>query len=108
MTSQLLLFGILVGWSAIVLLLSKRYESDIFVIISYIGFYIALLLGAWSDMVLVGDPVNTVAIMVILHSIFIYLIGSKNIPISELFYKIFPFVSLLGSFILILNIGNAD
>lgn len=108
LTSQLLLFGLLVGWSAIVLLLSKRYESDIFVIISYIGFYIALLLGAWSDMVLVGDPVNTVAIMVILHSIFIYLIGSKNIPISELFYKIFPFVSLLGSFILILNIGNAD
>lgn len=108
LTSQLLLFGLLVGWSAIVLLLSKRYESDIFVIISYIGFYIALLLGAWSDMVLVGDPVNTVAIMLILHSIFIYLIGSKNIPISEVFYKIFPFVSLFGSFILILNIGNAD
>ena len=108
LTSQLLLFGLLVGWSAIVLLLSKRYESDIFVIISYIGFYIALLLGAWSDMVLIGEPVNTIGLMLILHSIFIYLIGSKNIPISETFYKIFPFVSLLGSFILILNIGDAD
>lgn len=108
LTSQLLLFGLLVGWSAIVLLLSKRYESDIFVIISYIGFYIALLLGAWSDMVLIGDPVNTIGLMLLLHSIFIYLIGSKNIPISEIFYKIFPFISLLGSFILIVNIGNAD
>ena len=108
LTSQLLLFGLLVGWSGIVLGLSKRYESNIFVIISYIGFYIALLLGAWSDMVLIGEPVNTIGLMLILHSVFVLFIGSRKIPVSELLYKIFPFVSLFGSFVLILNIGNAD
>lgn len=101
LTSQLLLFALLISWSAIVLILSKRYKSDIFVIISYIGYLMALLLGALSGMVLVGDSICTVSIMIILHSIFIFLIGSKRIPISERFYKIYPFLSLLGSLLLL-------
>lgn len=100
-TNEFLLFGLLVGWSIIGLILSRRYRSDLFVIISYIGFYIALLLGAFSGMYLFGEEVCTSAVMVILHSVFIYLVSSNKLNISKKLYTAFPFISLLGSFILI-------
>ena len=101
-TNEFLLFGLLVCWSVVGLLLSKRYKSDLFVIISYIGFYIALLLGAFSGIDLFGEEICTVALMVILHSVFTYFVGSRKIPTSNKLYSAFPFLSLLGSFILVL------
>ncbi len=105
-TNEFLLFGLLVGWSVVGLLLSKRYESDLFVIISYIGFYIALLLGAFSGIELFGYEICTVALMIILHALFTYFIGSRKIPTTKKLYTVFPFISLFGSFILIVNVFN--
>ena len=103
-TNEFLLFGLLVGWSIVGLLLSKRYESDLFVIISYIGFYIALILGAFSGIELFYEEICTTALMIILHSLFTYFIGSRKIPTTKKLYTAFPFISLLGSFILIVHV----
>lgn len=47
--NQIVLFLLLMIWSGVGWLLSTKYNSNIFFIISSIGFYIALILGLFSD-----------------------------------------------------------
>ena len=102
-TNQLVLSGLLLGWSVINLLLSKKFRLDIVVIISYIGLFIGLLLGAFGGLLIIVEPICTVGVVLILHSIFVFLVGIAKIKTSDKLYSVFPFIFIFGNLFLIFS-----
>ncbi len=93
--SDLLLFGLLIAWSAVVLLLSQKFKADLFVLISYIGFVVSLGIGANSkELSFFGSTIAQSAIMVLLHTAFYLLIGSGIMKVGEKLYKYFPIMHM--------------
>ena len=94
---ELPLFILMIVWSSIVALLSQKIKSDLFVIISYAGLLFALLLGGFS---VYGESGLTLGLLLLLQCIFIIAINNKWIKVSDKLFTIFPFMSLVGSFLL--------
>lgn len=101
--NEIILFSLMIFWSMAVLYLSKNYKSNIFAIISYIGFTFSLCLGAMSSYG--GIPIIS-TLLLVSNALFSLFINSTKFNASEKLNKNFPYFSYISTIILSLIITS--